>query len=84
MDTPSILVAGASGNLGSRIVRALVDRGAQVRALVRPTTATEKTQRLEELGAEMVTMELSSIEELSAACSGVSCVVSALSPACGR
>lgn len=49
-DHPIIALAGAGGDLGSRIARALVGRGAEVRALVRPDlSATERT-RLDALG----------------------------------
>ncbi|MBW2031624.1 MAG: NmrA family NAD(P)-binding protein, partial [Deltaproteobacteria bacterium] len=58
MNGQTILVAGASGNLGGRIVRALLERGAGVRALVRPSTAREKVERLEELGVAVTSAEL--------------------------
>ena len=38
----TILVAGATGNLGGRIVDALIERGANVRALVRAESARDK------------------------------------------
>lgn len=36
IDQPIIALAGAGGDLGGRIAKALVARGASVRALVRP------------------------------------------------
>ncbi|WP_116100797.1 NmrA family NAD(P)-binding protein [Amycolatopsis thermalba] len=45
-DSPTIFVAGATGLLGGRIVRALLDQGAAVRALVRPGTSDEKKSAL--------------------------------------
>ena len=49
-DRSTIALAGAAGDLGFRIARALVALGAEVRALVRPDlSATERT-RLEALG----------------------------------
>ena len=79
MNGQTIVVAGASGNLGGRIVRALLERGAGVRALVRPSTAREKVERLEELGVAVTSAELFNASEVTPACSGASCVVSALS-----
>ncbi|MBZ5672294.1 MAG: NmrA family NAD(P)-binding protein, partial [Acidobacteriia bacterium] len=38
MNDSTIVVAGATGNLGGRIARALLERGASVRALVRHGT----------------------------------------------
>ncbi|MBW1997651.1 MAG: NmrA family NAD(P)-binding protein [Deltaproteobacteria bacterium] len=73
-----ILVAGATGNLGGRIVRALRQQGASVRALVRQSAARDKIEQLEELGVSIANVDLSNPSELTAACSGVSCVVSAL------
>jgi len=71
MNQPVIVVAGATGNLGGRIARALLERGASVRALVRSSTAREKIERLEALGATIAS-------EAAPACSGAACVVSAL------
>jgi hypothetical protein len=74
-----ILVAGGTGNLGERIVRDLIKRGAEVRAIVRQGTTSEKTEKLTKLGAEVVAVDMSNAEELQRACEGVTCVVSALS-----
>ncbi len=73
-----ILVAGATGNLGERIVKALIKRGAQVHILSRQETNPAKTKQLSELGAEVIAVNMSDAEELKRACQGVSCVVSAL------
>lgn len=74
-----ILVAGGTGNLGGRIIRDLIKRGAEVRAIVRPGTAPEKIAKLKQLGAEIISVEMSNAEELRSACQDVSCIVSALS-----
>jgi NAD(P)-dependent dehydrogenase (short-subunit alcohol dehydrogenase family) len=77
----TILVAGANGNLGMRIVKALVDEGAQVRALVRQSSANSKTKELEQLGTKVIHLDLldtNDTEKLMESCSGVHCVVSAL------
>ena len=42
MDNTSIVLAGATGNLGGRIARALLHRGAGVIALVRHGSAPDK------------------------------------------
>jgi uncharacterized protein YbjT (DUF2867 family) len=78
MKDATILVAGATGNLGGRIVRALRERGANVRALVRHGTARDRLERLQELGVEIATVDLRSASDVAPACTGVSCVVSAL------
>ena len=78
MSNPTIVVAGATGNLGGRIVKALVGRGASVRALVRSGAAPDKLQRLQGLGATIASVEMSSASGMAAACKGASCVVSAL------
>lgn len=75
----TILVAGGTGNLGGRIVRDLIKRGATVCAVVRQETEPEKIEKLKNLGAEIVSVEMSNAEELKQACEGASCVVSALS-----
>ncbi|MEH2251851.1 NmrA family NAD(P)-binding protein [Nostoc sp.] len=73
-----ILVAGATGNLGERIVKALIKRGAEVRILNRKETDPAKTKKLTELGAEVIAVNMSDTQGLKLACQGVSCVVSAL------
>jgi nucleoside-diphosphate-sugar epimerase len=77
MSTP-IVVAGATGNLGGRIANALVARGASVRAIVRPGTARDKVERLQQLGVSTASVDLASVSQVAQACSGASCVVSAL------
>ena len=75
----TILVAGGTGNLGGRIVKALINRGVKVRAIVRSGSEPEKKEKLTELGAEVVTVDMSDATALKSACQGVACVVSALS-----
>ena len=78
MNGPAIVVAGATGNLGGRIVRALLSRGACVKALARQDTAQDKVERLRKLGATVVAADWSSASQLAPFLSGVTCVVSAL------
>jgi nucleoside-diphosphate-sugar epimerase len=78
MNDTTIVVAGAAGNLGRRIARALRKRRVSVRALVRPGTARDKIERLQRLGVETAGVDLRSASEVTRTCSGASCVVSAL------
>jgi nucleoside-diphosphate-sugar epimerase len=78
MNASTIVVAGATGNLGGRIAKALIERGASVNALVRHGTARDKLERLQELGVTIASVDLSSASQVTPACSGASCVVSAL------
>ena len=73
-----ILVAGATGNIGLRIVKALVREGAEIRVLVRANTPTEKITPLELTGVSIYTVNHWNYEELKRACADVACVVSAL------
>ncbi len=73
-----ILVAGGTGNLGERIIKALIKRGAEVRAIVRNGSKPEKIAKLAELGAKVITVDMSDVEQLKQACQGTSCVISAL------
>jgi hypothetical protein len=74
-----ILVAGATGVLGFKIVKALQNEGAETRVVVRVNADTEKINQLEKLGAKIVKLNNWNTEELKNACLGVSCVISALS-----
>ena len=71
-----ILVAGATGVLGSEIVRRLTSRGESVRALTRVTSAPEKVERLRRFGAQIVQGDLKDPQSLTAACFGVNAVIS--------
>jgi nucleoside-diphosphate-sugar epimerase len=73
-----IVVAGGTGNLGGRIINALLERGAEVHAVVRINTDNEKVNKLEKLGANVFKINMLNVEEVSKACIGASCVVSAL------
>lgn len=73
-----ILVAGATGNLGGRIIGQLIDRGAVVRAIVRSSSDALTVGELRKIGVDVVEAELTDLEQLTQACQGVSCVVSAV------
>jgi len=62
------LVTGGSGFLGSHLVEALVARGEEVRALVRPTS---ETAHLESLGAELAYGDLNDVQSLRTATQGI-------------
>lgn len=68
-----ILVTGATGRIGSVLVRALIERGEQVRALVMPDDPS--LQRLEGLDMEMVHGDLASGKGMPEACAGVDAVI---------
>ncbi len=74
----TIIVAGATGNLGMRICRELLSRGAAVKALVRNTTKAEKKEVLTQMGVEVVEVDFDNEAEIAAACKGASCVISAV------
>jgi uncharacterized protein YbjT (DUF2867 family) len=73
-----VLVAGATGVLGSEIVRRLIARGEKVRAMVRTTSAPEKVERLKRTGAEIVVADVKDPSTLLAACAGVDAVISTI------
>lgn len=74
----TILVSGGTGDLGERIVRSLLNKGADVRVVVRSGSNPEKILMLEALGAKIYKLRQWNIDELANACFGVSCVISAL------
>jgi nucleoside-diphosphate-sugar epimerase len=78
-EVPIIILAGATGALGGRIARALLNRKARVRAIVRPGSNKDKVTALKKQGAEIIQVDFNSIEALTKACEGGTCVVSALS-----
>jgi NADH dehydrogenase len=74
-----ILVAGATGVLGSEIVRRLLAQGEPVRALVRATSDPAKVARLESDGVDIARGDLKDPSSLDAACHGVGAVISTVS-----
>ena len=79
MADSTIVLAGASGNLGGRIARALRARGASVRALVRRGSSADHITALKSAGVAIAEVAYTDAKSLARACSGASCVVSALS-----
>lgn len=73
-----ILLAGATGDLGGRIARELRKLGAPVTAIVRRGTAPDRMAELRTLGVDVVALDLDSLAEVSEACAGGACVISAL------
>lgn len=71
-----VLVAGATGALGSRICTLLRERGVGVRALVRPSSMTGGCERLEAVGVEVVPGDIEDARSLAPAVEGVACVLS--------
>ena len=70
-----ILVVGATGLVGSEICRLLLENGKQTRAFVRSTSASEKVERLKEMGAEIAIGDLKDNASVVAACTGVDAVI---------
>lgn len=79
MTKPIIILAGGTGDLGGRITNALLQRGASVKALVRRATPPDKITKLQTLGVSIAEVDFGNPASVSDACSGGSCVVSALS-----
>jgi nucleoside-diphosphate-sugar epimerase len=79
MNNASTVLAGATGNLGKRIARAILERGANVRAVVRHSSDPDKVEELRKRGAAIAEVNFNSVSEVSGACQGASCVISALS-----
>lgn len=73
-----VLVAGATGDLGGRIVKALLKKNIEVRAVVRASSSKQKISDLEQHGVKIYPISNWSESELSIACKDATCVVSAL------
>lgn len=73
----TVLVAGATGNLGGKIANALRNKGAEVRAIVRAGSDPETVKALQAAGVTIITVDMVNAQELTNACADVDCVVSA-------
>ena len=79
-----VLVAGATGLVGSEICQRLMRRGEQVRALVRETSSKEKLEALRASGVELCVGDLKDAQSIAAACRGVNAVISTASSTLSR
>ncbi|WIE56089.1 NmrA family NAD(P)-binding protein [Curtobacterium sp. MCBD17_003] len=77
--TRTVLVAGATGDLGHRIVRALLERDVRVRVLTRPGSTAADERYGSDDRVEVVAAAYSHREALTRAVAGVESVVSAVS-----
>ena len=73
-----IVIAGATGNLGGKIVKELLAQNAEVRAIVRLETNLQKIKDLEQQGVQVFQVDTSNKSEISKSCLGAHCFVSAL------
>ncbi len=74
----TVLLAGATGDLGGRILPELVALGATVRVLTRQGTSTARIAQFRAQGVEVVQADYDDVGGLRRACTGVDCVVSAV------
>jgi uncharacterized protein YbjT (DUF2867 family) len=74
----TIILAGATGDLGHRIATYLVQSGAIVKALVRNTNAP-LINPLRKEGVQIIEVDFNNPAELAKACAGGDCFVSAVS-----
>ena len=73
-----IVVAGATGNLGGKIVDALLTKDVEVRAIVRLETDADKIEALHKKGVKVFQVDTKDKVEISKHCFGAQCMVSAL------
>ncbi|SCY58414.1 Uncharacterized conserved protein YbjT, contains NAD(P)-binding and DUF2867 domains [Microbacterium sp. LKL04] len=77
--TTTVLVAGATGDLGSRISRELLHHDVRLRVLTRPGSSTAAERFGDDPRVEIVTADYADHDALMAAASGADVVVSAVS-----
>lgn len=77
MKKPVIVVMGATGNIGQKLVKNLLERGASVRALGREVT---KLQGLQKIGAETLQVDVVDANSLTKVFAGADSVFSFIPP----
>ncbi len=73
-----IVIAGATGNLGGKIINSLLTKDVEVRAIVRLQTDIKKIKALEQKGVRVFQVDTNNKSEISKHCIGAHCLVSAL------
>ncbi|WP_026631037.1 NmrA family NAD(P)-binding protein [Dyadobacter alkalitolerans] len=75
----TIILAGATGELGFLTAGFILKRGGVVKALVRKGSSNPRVSELRRIGAEIIEVDFADVNELTRACAGGTCLVSALS-----
>jgi uncharacterized protein YbjT (DUF2867 family) len=83
-DSSTVLVAGATGFLGSEICRQLILKNKKVKGLVRATSDANKVAQLKALGIETIEGDLKDKVSLENALHGVSAIISTVSSTLSR
>lgn len=84
MNSSAVLVAGATGFLGTEICRQLIAKKMAVKGLVRATSDASKIAHLKELGVETIEGDLKNKDSLENALRGISAVISTVSSTLSR
>jgi nucleoside-diphosphate-sugar epimerase len=74
----TIVIVGATGNLGGKIASVLIAKGAEVKAIVRLETDSKKINELEQKGVKVFKVDTFNKSELSKHFIGADCIVSAI------
>ena len=83
-NSTAVLVAGATGFLGSEICRQLIAKNIRVKGLVRNTSDPHKIAQLKEIGVETINGDLKNMSSLKNSLTGVSVVISTVSSTLSR
>ena len=83
-NSSTVLVAGATGFLGSEICRQLISKNKNVKGLVRATSDANKVAQLKESGVEIAEGDLKDKSSLKNALQGVSAIISTVSSTFSR
>jgi len=83
-NSSTVLVAGATGYLGSEICRQLISKNKKVKGLVRATSDSDKVAYLKQLGVETIEGDLKDKNSLENALHGVSAIISTVSSTLSR
>ena len=83
-NSSKVLVAGATGYLGSEICRQLKSKNKNVKGLVRATSDSNKVAHLKESGVETIEGDLKNKGSLENALHGVSAIISTVSSTLSR
>jgi uncharacterized protein YbjT (DUF2867 family) len=83
-NSSTILVAGATGFLGSEVCRQLLANNKKVKGLVRVTSDADKVAHLKASGVEIIVGDLKDKSSLEMALQGVSAIISTVSSTLSR
>lgn len=75
----TILITGASGSIGGKIIHHLLKKEVSIRAVLRPQSDRKVVEGMKQQGIDVRELDMTNLAQMTEVCRGVDCVLSVLS-----